>query len=312
MKKCPLFGKCGGCKFDFASAGYRAAKLSLLQDLPITGDPVCIDAGHRRRGDFAFWDDKFGFYEAGSKNIIPVNHCPALSDKINDILPFVAAMPWTGAGSVLITECDNGIDISIVSNVPYFNAELKKAVDIIQAIRIAWNGRILKQTAQPIIKFGDQEIEYPPNAFLQPSRAGEDALRRLVNEAAAGSEKVADLFCGLGSFTFALNADGFDINGGIRRDLFKKPLTVQNLKKYDCVVMDPPRAGAVVQAGELAKSDVRKVVYVSCNPRTFMRDKAILEKGGFELTCLTPVDQFVGSGHWELVGVFNKSVNRKS
>lgn len=307
MNRCPLFGKCGGCKFDFASDVYRESKLSLLKNLPITNEHVWIEQGNRRRADFAFLGNQFGFYEAGSKNVIPVKHCPVLSDKINEILPAIAAMPWSGAGSALVTECDNGIDISVTSTVPYFSTEFKKACDASPAIRVTWNNNLLKQSAQPVIKFGDKLVDYPSNAFLQPGKAGEEVLRDMVNKAASGSKKIADLFCGLGSFTFALNADGFDIFGnGVQRDLFKKPLTVQNLKKYDCVIMDPPRAGAMAQSKELAKSDVQKVIYVSCNPDTFMRDKQILEKGGFKLTSLTPVDQFVGSAHWELVGIFQK------
>ncbi|MDR1338231.1 MAG: hypothetical protein LBJ73_04370 [Rickettsiales bacterium] len=307
MNKCPFFGKCGGCRFDFASDSYRASKLSLLKNLPITGAPIWIAPGGRRRADFAFLNGRFGFYEAGSKNIIPIENCQALSDGLNKILPVIAAMPWSGAGSALVTECDNGIDISVTSAVPYFSAEFKKAADAGPAIRVAWNGRVLKQSAQPVVSFDGHAVDYPMDAFLQPGRAGEKVLRDLVIGAACGAEKVADLFCGLGNFTFALNADGFDIAGScVRRDLFKKPLTVQNLKKYDCVVMDPPRAGAMAQSKELAKSNVPLVIYVSCNPDTFMRDKIILENGGYKLTDLTPVDQFVGSAHWELVGVFHR------
>ncbi len=337
MKQCPLFNKCGGCRFDFSSDDYRESKLKLLHGLPITNDPVWIDTGNRRRGDFAFCDGVFGFFERGTKNVIPVRNCPAMTDAVNKILPNVATMPWTGAGSVLITECANGIDIAVTSAVPYFTSEFKKAADKSSAIRITWNGKVVSQTVAPIIRFGDVIVPYPANAFLQPSVAGENALRDLVVCAAtipptdarnsavdspAGGEfihkkKIADLFCGLGAFTFALNADGFDIDVGDSasvarpgmftvRDLFKKPLMVQNLKKYDCVVMDPPRAGAMEQSKELAKSDVPRIVYVSCNADTFMRDLEILKRGGYRMTALTPVDQFVGTAHWELVGVFEK------
>jgi 23S rRNA (uracil1939-C5)-methyltransferase len=307
MNKCPLFGKCGGCKFDFTSNKYCASKTAVLKDLGCTNDPVWIAPGGRRRADFAFLNSKFGFYEPGSKNVIPVESCPALSDGINKILLVIASMPWTGAGSALVTECDNGIDIAVTSTVPYFTSEFKKAADVSPAVRITWNDKVLKQSQQPVVSFDDKAVDYPSNAFLQPSKAGEKALRPMIIDAAAGSKKVADLFCGLGSFTFALKADGFDIFGnGVKRDLFKKPLTVQNLKKYDCVVIDPPRAGAMAQSSALAKSDVPKVIYVSCNPDTFMRDKVMLEKGGFKLTSLTPVDQFVGSNHWEVVGIFEK------
>ena len=136
---------------------------------------------------------------------------------------------------------------------------------------------------------------------------GEDILRNLVIAGVGKSKRVADLFCGLGNFTFATNADGFDIVGtGVKRDLFKKPLTVGMLNNYDCVIMDPPRAGALSQCKCLAASNVKRIVYVSCNPDTFKRDMSILNRGGYKLIKLIPVDQFVGSLHWELFSVFEK------
>ena len=129
----------------------------------------------------------------------------------------------------------------------------------------------------------------------------------MVVGAAHGFKRVADLFCGLGNFTFALNADGFDIVGtGVRRDLFKNPLTLGMLAGYDCVVMDPPRAGAHNQCVNLAKSGVKRIVYVSCNPQTFRSDMETLIRGGYNLTKLIPIDQFAGSTHWELFSVFDK------
>ena len=132
-------------------------------------------------------------------------------------------------------------------------------------------------------------------------------MRDLVVEYTENAKKVADLFCGLGNFTFATNATGFDIVGnGIKRDLFKKPLTTQNLDQYDVVIMDPPRAGAEKQSKELSKSNVKRIIYVSCNPNTFVRDKRILETGGYKMIAAIPVDQFVGSLHWEIFSVFEK------
>lgn len=307
MQKCPFFGKCGGCKFDFASDSYRNEKLQLLRNIPTTEEPIWIDVGTRRRGDFAFYDNKFGFYKAGSKNIIPIQHCPIMTPEINKILPDIAALPFSGSGSALITACDNGIDVAINSPVPYFNSEFKKAAEKLPAIRITWNDKIVKQTAAPVIKFGDKIVEYPSSAFLQPSVEGEEVLRNLVKKYAGPAKKVVDLFCGLGSFTFSLNAIGYDIAGlGSSRDLLKKPLHAKELNKYDCVVMDPPRGGAAAQIAQIAKSDIKKVIYVSCSFDTFMRDKKILEQGDFVLSELIPVDQFIGSDNWELVGLFIK------
>ncbi len=307
MKRCPFFGICGGCKYDFASAKYREQKLSSLKALPFTDDACWVDAGTRRRGDFCFAGNQFGLFETHSKNIVPVRSCPNMVPEINAILPRVADLPWSSSGSCLITSCENGIDIVINADVPYFSPEFKNSAEKIGAIRIVWNNRVVCQKATPIIKFGDVEIEYPANAFLQPGKMGEAILRDLVVKATRDSKHIADLFCGLGNFTFVTHADGFDIVGtGVKRDLFTHPLTVGMLKQYDCVIMDPPRAGAMAQCRELIKSDVPRIVYVSCNPTTFKRDMDILVRGGYKLQKLVPVDQFVGSDHWELFSIFEK------
>ncbi len=307
MKRCPFFGICGGCKYDFTSADYHEQKLSVLRDLPVMDNPRWVDAGTRRRGDFCFAGNQFGLFETRSKNIVPVRNCPNMVPEINAILPRVATLPWGASGSCLITACENGIDIVINADVPYFTPEFKSAASQVGAIRVVWNDKTVVQFALPIIKFDDVAVDYPPNAFLQPGRQGESILREMVVDAVGQSGHVADLFCGLGSFTFATGADGFDIVGaGVKRDLFAHPLTVGMLKKYDCVIMDPPRAGALAQCRELVKSDVPRIVYVSCNPQTFVRDMNILVRGGYKMCKLVPVDQFVGSAHWELFSVFDK------
>lgn len=308
MKTCPFFGVCGGCKYDFTAADYREQKLSELAALPVTNAPVWTDAGTRRRADFAFSGGMFGFYQHRSKNIVPVRHCPLLRNEINELIPSLAKLPWGGMGSCLVTICDNGIDVSINSTVPYFSSEFKSGAEKLpNVIRVTWNERTVFQRAVPVINFDGHIVEYPAGAFLQPTIPSENTLREMVINAANGASHVADLFCGLGNFTFALNADGFDIAGiGIKRDLFSHPLTVGMLTKYDCVVMDPPRAGAFAQCRELINSNVPRIIYVSCNPQTWQRDANILTNGGYKINNLTPVDQFIGSAHWELFSVFEK------
>lgn len=314
MTKCPFFNICGGCQYDFSDKNYRDEKLSVLPEIQFTGEPVWGSIGVRRRADFAFVDGHFGFYKLHSKDIVDIDKCPNLLPEINEILPNISKLPWAGSGSVLITKCENGIDININSVVPFCSADFKGAVEKLPAsiIRVIWNGKEIRKYAAPEIKFDDKTVKYTAGAFLQPSVETEKALRDLVVKYTGKADKVADLFCGLGNFTFATKATGFDVFGnGIERDLFKKPLSVNNLNQYEVVIMDPPRAGAMAQSKELAKSDVKRVIYVSCNPNTFMRDMEILRRGGYKLTTAIPVDQFVGSSHWEIFGVFEKQKTKE-
>lgn len=306
-KTCPFFGKCGGCALDFTSPTYREEKQRLLNGVPVTRDAVWVAPGGRRRADFCFAGGRFGFFARGTRDIVPITSCPNLCDEINAVIPSLSALPWAGSGAVLVTLCDNGLDIGITSNIPYCTPAFRDVARNVDAARITWNGRIIKQNSAPVVNFGGALVEYPPHAFLQPTVHGADVIRDMVVRAAHSCRRVADLFCGLGNFTHALHADGFDVVGPfVNRDLFKNPLTVGMLNTYDCVVMDPPRAGALAQCRELIKSNVARIIYVSCNPVTFMRDMRVLCGGGYTLRELTPVDQFAGSSHWELVAVFGK------
>ena len=94
------------------------------------------------------------------------------------------------------------------------------------------------------------------------------------------------------------------------KNLFKYPLDTNELAGFKAVVFDPPRAGAEAQAKELAKLEKtirpEKVIAVSCNPQSFVRDANILTNGGYVLQEITLVDQFIYSNHSELVALFTK------
>ncbi|MEM7570557.1 MAG: hypothetical protein AAF337_12255 [Pseudomonadota bacterium] len=93
---------------------------------------------------------------------------------------------------------------------------------------------------------------------------------------------------------------------GFHRDLFRRPLSVQELEGYDTVVFDPPRAGAKAQCETLAQSAVETVIAVSCNPATFARDARMLVDGGYDLLEVQPVGQFLWSTHVELAALFKR------
>jgi 23S rRNA (uracil1939-C5)-methyltransferase len=196
--------------------------------------------------------------------------------------------------------------------------------------RVTLGGEMVFQARAPIVRFGQARVALPAGGFLQAVPEAEAAMAAFAAEAVAGAGLVADLFCGSGAFSFRLaeavrvlaldsSEDAIAaLKGGLgsaptlkpidaaARDLFRRPLLAQEMKKVDAVVFDPPRAGAAEQAGEIARSKVATVVGVSCNPATFARDAALLVAGGFRLDRVLPVDQFLWSPHIELVGVFSR------
>ena len=159
---------------------------------------------------------------------------------------------------------------------------------------------------------------------MQPSKEGEDTLVQLVLDGCKDAKKVLDLFCGLGTFTKPLHQAGKKVLGmditvesiealqkqnipAEVRDLFRAPVQPSELNEYDCIVLDPARAGAKAQTEELAQSNVKRIVMVSCNPITFARDCRILIDAGYKIEKIIPIDQFIYSEHVEVVAYLTKS-----
>ena len=212
--------------------------------------------------------------------------------------------------------------------------------------QLSWAGRPTAGTAPepepvvlrrpPSLRFAEVAVVPPPGGFLQPTAAGEAALvERVLAYLPEGAETIAELYAGCGTFTFPLAklhgtgavrvhaverdaaalaalwaaARQAGLAGRITvtaQDLARAPVLAEDLEGGDCVVFDPPRAGAREQAAEIARSSVPAAVAVSCNPKTFARDARILVDGGFALVEVTPVDQFPWTGHLELVAKFRR------
>ena len=168
---------------------------------------------------------------------------------------------------------------------------------------------------------------HPRRSCRRPAKGRRRWWRRW-SEACGGAARIADLFCGLGTFALPLSArakvTAADAAGPaiaalksaarlagrpvatLHRDLFRAPLSAAELTAFDAIVFDPPRAGAAAQTAELARSAVPVIVAVSCNPATFARDARTLADGGYRLTQLWPVAQFRWSTHVELVARFER------
>jgi 23S rRNA (uracil1939-C5)-methyltransferase len=236
------------------------------------------------------------------------------------------------------TASDAGLDVDVRGSGPLTAAGMAELAQIAtrhHLARLTRHGEMVALRAAPGLRIGRTRVILPPGAFLQATAAGEAALARLVTAYCEGAKTVADLVCGVGPFALRLaerarvtaadhDADaaaalaraaagtpGLKPVEALTRDLFRRPFTRTELKRFDAVVFDPPRQGAEAQARELASSRVPLVVAVSCNPATFARDARILVDGGYRLTRVTPVDQFLYSAHVELVAVFEKTENRR-
>jgi 23S rRNA (uracil1939-C5)-methyltransferase len=351
---CPYFGTCGGCALQHWQVdGYRAWKHALVaaalaQEGVETEIAPLIDAHgegrrravlHARRGTGS---DKgkslaVGFAGRRSHMIVPIDECPVLAPALKNIFAIghraaEILAPRDKPLDLHFTATEGGLDLDVRGSGP-IDRKMTSALAQLAAdeklARITRHGEMVTQLTSPAITVGRARVVLPPGSFLQATQAGEDTLARLVLEAAGKARKVADLFCGIGTFALRLaerakvlaaDSDAPAVNAlreaakapglkpieTIARDLFRRPLAAAELKGCDLVVLDPPRQGAEMQARELARTKIGKVIYVSCSPATFARDARILVDAGYRLSRVTPVDQFRYSAHVELAGIFER------
>jgi 23S rRNA (uracil1939-C5)-methyltransferase len=271
-----------------------------------------------------------GFHARRSDVIVPIGDCHLLAPPLVALLPVLAELTRLGASrsatlSFGLTLTETGIDCIVQGGKPLdhaLRAELPRFRDAIA--RLTWGEEPVYADAAPRLRLGAARLSPPPGAFLQATPEGEAALLAAVTEAVGNAVRIADLFAGCGTFALPLasRATLHAVEGeasllaaldhaarhaeGLRpvttecRDLFRRPLSADELARFDAVVIDPPRAGAEAQITQIAKAQVPRVAMVSCNPVTFARDAALLIQGGYRLNWVQPVDQFRWSPHIEL------------
>jgi 23S rRNA (uracil1939-C5)-methyltransferase len=353
---CPHFLACGGCALQhWAHGPYLAWKVDRLRgtlarqriETEILA-PYAAGPGARRRGGLhARQGDgqaaRLGYKARRSWDLVDIAVCPIADPRIQAAIPALKRLAAPlfehpkSAPTLHVTLTDTGLDVDITgvearsgglsADARVQLAERAAAADL---ARVTLAGEMAYMARQPTVRLGPARVALPAGAFLQATPGAEAAMAAFVAEAAAGAQRIADLYCGVGTFTFRLAeiapvhaADfGHDAVAALTaalasaprlkgvtaeaRDLVRRPVLADELKKTDVVVFDPPRAGAAEQAAELAKSAVPRVVGVSCNPATFARDARTLIDAGFRLERVLPVDQFLWSPHIELVGVFGR------
>ena len=351
---CKYFDTCGGCTLQqLTPDAYQKFKTRILHsalaqagfDRP-DAEVLFLPPRTRRRVEFKIHRTpdgriQFAFHSLRSHTPVVIDSClvlhPALQALIaplNDALSTLDLPPNLFAAS--LTQADNGIDLVLIfkGTEPTKIAGLDNACKSLGIARVCVRNteskaRILHQISPVEMHLGDYAITLPPAAFLQATSEGQTQLTDAVLSATKNAASVVDLFCGIGTYSFALSrrasAHAVELEKDMvqalragakqhsiktltceQRDLFKKPLSAPELQRYNAAVINPPRLGAKAQTEQLALSGISKVVMVSCNPATFARDAAILKKSVYNLESAHGIDQFLWSQHLEIVAVFTK------
>jgi 23S rRNA (uracil1939-C5)-methyltransferase len=336
---CRHFPECGGCQLqhvdDSAYADFlkdRIASSLAAQGLaaPDILEPHLSPPRSRRRAALKAQGGAIGFNAEASHRIVDMRECHILRPELFALVAPLRRMLKGRAGATM-TLADQGADL-LLEGVTVEGLEATEAmIAFAQANGLArlalddgYGPQVVWEPEPVTITLSGIPVALPIGAFLQATAEGEAALVAAMREAVGGAQLVADLFAGLGTFALALSAKVYAAEGardavlalkvagagrGVfadHRDLFRRPLDVAELNRFEAVILDPPRAGAKEQAPNLAASLVPRLAYLSCNPNTFARDARLLTEGGYRLLWVQPVGQFRWSTHVELAAAFSR------
>ncbi|GHG15835.1 class I SAM-dependent RNA methyltransferase [Paracoccus aerius] len=281
-----------------------------------------------------------GFHARASDVIVDLAECHVMRPQITAALPLLRRITVAGASrsgelSMTVIHGPAGLDLTVAGGKPMEPALLQVLAALAEEgdlARLTWQDQAGEGQSitrrPPALPMGRAQVVPPPGAFLQATAEGEAALLAAVRDFSAGAARIVDLFSGCGTFSLPLAetatvhaveglaaplsaldagwraAPGLNRVTTENRDLARRPLLADELNRFDAIVIDPPRAGAEAQAREIARSTVRRIAFVSCDPVNFSRDAQLLADGGFVLKRLRVVDQFRWSPHVETVAEF--------
>lgn len=365
LPPCPYFGVCGGCALQHLDyAGQLEFKQRTLAEqlsrigsvapddwLPTLTGP---EWHYRRRARLGI---KYvtakervlvGFRERASPYVTDMAHCRVLVEPL-DRLPqalsdAVMASPLRQRipqAEIAVGDAGGAIVLRVLD--PPGEADrarfldLGKAFDVDVYFQPAGPDSVapIGPDARPLfyrLDAHDVRIDFEPGDFIQINARVNAAMVDAVIEAAAPgkSDRVLDLYCGLGNFSLPLARRAASLLGveglgplvaraarnAARNGIDNARFVTADLdgtdwpffrEAWDLVVLDPARAGAASATAAMAKMRPRRVVYVSCHPGTLARDAgALVREQGYRLTSARVLDMFPHTHHVEAITIFDR------
>jgi 23S rRNA (uracil1939-C5)-methyltransferase len=359
---CEYFGRCGGCALQHLEHSAQVAfkQRVVAETLKRIGGveprewlPAVVGApwSYRRRA-------RLGVKHVGAKNrvlvgfreragpyITDMRSCPVLMPPVDGLLGELADLIEKSSVKTRLPQIEAAVADDVVALVlrvlddpTAADTEAFRAFGARFGLDLYWQrggpGTLVPlDRARPLTfklhEFG-LTFEFLPTDFVQVNALiNAELVSTAVRLAAvAATDRVLDLYCGLGNFSLPLAQRAATLLGvegdaglvaraarnaaanGIGNARFvTADLTASDWpfyrERWDVVLLDPPRTGAEAPVAELGASGARRVVYVSCHPATLARDaRFLVERHGFELRAARVFDMFPHTHHIEALALF--------
>lgn len=294
---------------------------------------------YRNHVQFQVQKGHIGFYRKGTHSLVEINECLIQDAMLMAFLFILRERDLTGIEKIYVRKLDQGLSISTIGKgvLHFTEAEIDLA-----ALTSYWTKEserkgqwknIFQKKEETITLLDVSYTLRPPNFFQVNNHMAEELFTEAIEKMdIQKNETILDLYCGVGSIALqaakrGANVIGIEIqkeaiqrakenaklNGMTNARFFAEKAEERPdeiLKKYNPkgVFVDPPRAGLdekLIHA--LTESKVEKVVYVSCDPVTLIRDLSRFQESGWGIGEVVPFDLFPWTGHVETVVLMSRA-----
>ena len=287
-----------------------------LDNVEIIGD--LNGYGYRNKVSLKVHNGKIGYYKNGTNDLIEIDRCLILSDRINEIIGVLKNEDLSNVNSIVIKDMDD-ILIDIDGFMDFSN--LKSHVS-----SIFMDGKCVYGLDKVSCSLMGYKFLVSKDSFFQVNKKITEKLYSKVLEYAVTGDKLIDLYCGTGTIGTILSKNykeviGIEINKSAV-ECAEENMKINNIKnmsfmcgdanklckglRADTVVVDPARAGlSSLGVRNILEINSKRIVYVSCNPVTLARDLKELSSN-YELKDICLFDMFPWTYHCESIAVLVK------
>lgn len=327
---CPYYDVCGGCNISTLNYNkqleYKKNKVINIfkryLNLDINPDIIGSDNRYEYRNKITFQNRNgvLGLVSLDNE-IIKIDECLLASEKVNKLYKKISLEDISLIKKIIIKECDNGLILNVLGEMNIDNIK-----DM--CLSIYFDNECVYKNDDGYINIGDIKYRVSKDSFFQVNNVNISRLYDIVVKYGEfkNDDRVIDLYCGVGSISLYVskyvdsvlgieivedaimdameNAKLNDINNVdfICGDVSK---LVDDNVSGNVVIVDPPRIGLDKHTIEvLNKIDIDKLIYVSCDPMTLVRDLKDLDN--YEFKDITLVDMFPNTHHVESVVLLKK------
>ena len=330
---CPYYDKCGGC--DLLHIEYNEQlklKEGMVKNIfdrylkkEVKINKIVSGKQYNYRNKVTLQVNKnIGFFNKSSYDIVNIDNCLIASENINYFINSLKKMNLKDVSQVII-RCSKNTNDKMLAFKTNKNIDINLLKDNVSSLII--NDKVIYGKNKIIERLKDYQFVISPNAFFQTNTDMAINLYDTVIEMANFdlNDIVLDLYCGTGTIGIYISKNvkqvlGVEINQSAINDA-KENKKINNIKnisficedsskvlknikyKPNVVIVDPPRSGLTKKLiYDLLKIKANKIIYVSCNPLTLVRDLNLLENK-YDVVSVTPVDMFPNTHHVECVCV---------